>query len=526
MLNILARFYIGTAMPKREELRTQILKKYHLLDNDINGLFDDIVVLATEGCDKPLAMVSFIDTDRHWVTSQVGAFPSEIDREKVFCAHTVNQTDVFEIADTLLDERTKQNEFVLEAPNIRYYAGMPLINSDQQVLGTLSVLDTTPNTLNKHQKSILKLLAKDVVSQLELRRKNYELSKFKNLLQLITENNPDLIFTKDSDFKILHGNSAFLSLYPKGMRDKVIGYTTLEEYNEEEAEAFLVQDKLAFEQGKTETMEKIAFPSGEIRTLFITKTRFEDDEGKAYILGVARDVTEREELIEMLQKSNSDLDEFAYIASHDLKAPLNAIKRLVSWIEEDASEVLQGDSLEHFSMIKNRINRMNMLLKDLLDYSRVGKNDGLPQKLNLLETTKHCYELLGLPEDFVIDVDDIDLVLPKLPLELVLTNLMSNAIKHHDKKSGQVTIKCKHLKHDYEISVTDDGPGIDPSLHEKIFEKFQTLKPRDEVEGSGLGLAMVEKALANHSGEISIKSDVGKGATFIIKWPKPKASSK
>jgi signal transduction histidine kinase len=310
------------------------------------------------------------------------------------------------------------------------------------------------------------------------------------------------------------------------MRDKIIGYTTIEEYNEEEAEAFLIQDKLAFEQGKAETMEQIVFPTGEIRTLFTTRTRFEDNEGKAYILGVSRDVTKQEKLIDMLKESNRDLDEFAYIASHDLKAPLNSIKRLVSWLEEDAGEVLQEDSLEHFGMIKNRINRMNMLLKDLLDYSRIGKNDGLPQKLNLQDTAKYCYDLLDLPEGFIIDVDDIVLVLPKLPLELVLTHLMSNAIKHHDKKSGHIKIKCEYLKHDYQISVTDDGPGIDPSLHEKIFMKFQTLKPRDEVEGSGLGLAMVKKALANHSGKISIKSDVGKGTTFIVKWPKPEAFNK
>ena len=208
------------------------------------------------------------------------------------------------------------------------------------------------------------------------------------------------------------------------------------------------------------------------------------------------------------------------IASHDLKAPLNAIKRLVSWIEEDASEVLHGESIEHFGMIKNRIDRMNMLLKDLLDYSRVGKNDGLPQKLNLRETAKYCYELLDLPAGFVIEVDDIDVFLPKVPLELVLTNLISNAVKHHFKKSGYIRIHCKNLVHDYQISVTDDGPGIDPTLHEKIFIKFQTLKPRDEVEGSGLGLSMVEKALANYSGNIAVKSDVGKGATFTVTWPK------
>lgn len=513
-------------MPTHEELRIQTLKKYHITGNDINKLFDDIVVLATESCDKPFAMISFIDADKTWVTSQVGPFPSEVEREKGLSKLTVNQTKIVEISDTLLDERTKKSACVVRAPNIRYYAGVPLVNSERQTLGTLCVLDTKPNNLDQQQKSILNLLAKDVISQLELRRKNYELSKLTDLYQLISENNTDLIFAKDSDFKILHANSAFLSLFPEEARNKVIGYTTLEAFDDEEAKAFLAQDKLAFEQGKAVTTEKIAFPNGDIRTLLTTKTRFEDNQGKAYILGIARDVTEREELVQMLEKSNSDLDEFAYIASHDLKAPLNAIKRLVSWIEEDAGEVLQGESLEHFGMIKNRIDRMNMLLKDLLDYSRVGKKDGIPQTLNLQETAKHCSQLLAMPEGFVIEVDDTDLVLPKLALELVLTNLMSNAIKHHDKKSGLIKIKCKLLKNKYHITVTDDGPGIAPALHEKIFMKFQTLKPRDEVEGSGLGLAMVEKALTNYSGSISIESDIGKGATFIVIWPKSEIDSK
>lgn len=511
-------------MPTDQELSIQTFKKYNILDADIDKLFDDIAMLATESCDKPFAMVSFIDADKLWVSSQVGLFPREMDQKNYFCEQTVKQNGLLEISDTLLDKRTKLNKFVIETPNIRYYAGVPLINSEKQILGTLCLFDTKPNILDKHQKSMLKLLAKDVVSQLELRRKNLELSKLIELNQLITRNNPDLVFAKDSDYKILHANTAFLSLFPEKIRDHVIGSSTLERYSDADAATFLVQDKLAFEQGKAETIEKITFPNGEIRSLFITKTRFEDDKGKVCILGVARDVTEREALIEKLKKSNSDLDEFAYIASHDLKAPLNAIKRLVSWIEEDASEILQGESLEHFGMIKNRIDRMNMLLKDLLDYSRVGKNDGLPQKLNLRETAKYCYELLDLPAGFVIEVDDIDVFLPKVPLELVLTNLISNAVKHHFKKSGYIRIHCKNLVHDYQISVTDDGPGIDPTLHEKIFIKFQTLKPRDEVEGSGLGLSMVEKALANYSGNVAVKSDVGKGATFTVTWPKKKVS--
>lgn len=509
-----------------QQPKQQLLKKYRLFDEDVIGMFDGITAIAKETCNTPYAMVSFIDDNTQWIMSTHSPFPTKLDFRKSFCEMTLKNKVLFEVQDTLLNKQTSENQYVLQAPFIRFYTGIPITNADGIDLGTLSVLDTQPNALSSEQKSILKLLAKDILSQLELRKKNIELVKLKELHHLITENNQDLIFAKDSDFKILHANSAFISLYPKEMRDRVIGYTTIEGYNEQEAKAFTAQDRLAFELGKTETIEKIKFPSGETRTLFTTKTRFEDEAGEAYILGVARDVTEREDLIAKLEKSNADLDEFAYIASHDLKSPLNAIKRLVSWIEEDSKEILIGESLEHFGMIKNRIDRMNSLLKDLLNYSRIGKNDGAPQKLNLKETAQDCFDLLDLPQDFVIEVDNKEVILPKLPLELVLTNLMSNAIKHHDKQTGQVNIQLEELRNEYKLTVSDDGPGIAPSFHSKIFQKFQTLKPRDEVEGSGLGLAMIEKALNNYSGKISVQSDVGKGTTFIIIWPKQQSAEK
>jgi signal transduction histidine kinase len=164
---------------------------------------------------------------------------------------------------------------------------------------------------------------------------------------------------------------------------------------------------------------------------------------------------------------------------------------------------------------------MIILLKLFLDYSRIGKHDGDVQTLNLQETVEHCYALLDIPEDFTINAPNIDVTLPKIPLELILTNLLSNAIKHHDKTAGTATVTCELLAHGYQIKVTDDGPGIESSLHQKIFKKFQTIKPRDEVEGSGLGLSMIEKALSNYNGKISVESEIGKGTTFIINWPRP-----
>lgn len=476
--------------------------------------------MASEICNMPISLISFVGADKQYITSKLGSYLEEIDRDVSFCTHAIDELGLFEIKDTLLDPRFKHNPLVIDAPNIRYYAGLPLITPDGHSLGTLCVMDQQPRQLSSQQQSILRLLARDIISQLELRRQNFALTEVKELYELITETNKDLIIVKDRDFRICHANSSFLALYPEDTRDKVIGYTTLENYNQEEAEAFLQQDRLAFESGKSEITEKIVFPSGEIRTLLTTKTRFEDHQGQPFILGVSRDITEQEYLITQLQKSNQDLDEFAYIASHDLKAPLNAIKRLVSWIEEDSGDKFDEQSLKHFDMIKNRVSRMNMLLSDLLNYAAIGKDDGLPESINLKVIAENCYQLLDLPASFTIHVEDKDLVLPKLPLELILTNLMSNAVKHHDKKQGKIDICCEENHSHYQLTVADDGPGIDALSHKKIFEKFQTLKSRDEVEGSGLGLAMIQKAIGYYNGTISVRSELGQGTTFIVNWPK------
>ena len=465
-----------TPSPVDEELRRQALQEYNVLSADFDEMFDDITLLAADVCDKPISLVTLVGADRQWSRSKVDGNPQRVDINNSICAHTLNQSGVFEVCDTLLDPRFKENSQAIGSSKFRHYAGVPLVTPSGQVIGTLCVIDTKPGELRAQQKSMLKFLARDVVSQLELHKKNAELAKLKELYELIVETNSDLIFAKDSDFRILHANSAFLALYPDAVTDKVIGYTTVEDYKEEEAKVFIQQDRLAFELGKTEVTEKILFPNGESKTLFTTKTRFEDQRGEQFILGVSRDISEQEALIAQLKKSNSDLDEFAYIASHDLKASLNAIKTLVLWIEEDAGEKFDEDSRKHFLMIESRANRMSKLLGDLLIYARIGKDDAAPENINLKAIAADCYLILDLAQNFSLHVDDVELVLPIQALELVLSNLLSNALKHHDKTQGQIRITCVDEGSAYRLTVTDDGPGIAPSLHKKIFAKFQTLK--------------------------------------------------
>ncbi|MDW7548798.1 PAS domain-containing sensor histidine kinase [Pseudoalteromonas sp. McH1-7] len=337
-----------------------------------------------------------------------------------------------------------------------------------------------------------------------------------SLSDLIFDNIPDYAFIKDDKFRIVKANDAFRSMYPESAREKIIGYTTLESYHPEEVEAFIKDDKLAFASGYAECYETVTFPDGGVRTLFTRKKRFYDANGAAFILGLSSDVTEREHLVVQLRRSNDALDEFAYIASHDLKAPLNAISKLVTWIDED--ELPEG-AKENFALIQQRVSRMNKLLHDLLIYSRVNRKHSECETFEFSEFSQEIYDSIDIESTLTLQCVSLMVTLPKTALEVVTRNLISNALKHHHCESGNLIIDIKETPELYQLHFTDDGPGIPKEYREKVFEMFQTLKPRDQQEGSGMGLAIIKKVLDYYGGSIEIL-DTGVGAEFVIKWPK------
>jgi signal transduction histidine kinase len=222
-----------------------------------------------------------------------------------------------------------------------------------------------------------------------------------------------------------------------------------------------------------------------------------------------------------LRRSNQDLDQFAYIASHDLKAPLRAIDHLSTWVLEDVGHLLPQRSQEHLEKMRSRIKRMEGLLDDLLTYSRAGRYRGEARLVDANELVARVIDTVASPDEYTVRVEG---ALPTLftypaPLETVLRNLVSNAIKHHDKPAGTVRIWATEANDMIEFSVSDDGPGIDPAFHERIFQMFQTLRPRDQVEGSGIGLAVVEKIVTSVGGKIGLESTPGEGTTFRFTWP-------
>jgi PAS domain S-box-containing protein len=262
----------------------------------------------------------------------------------------------------------------------------------------------------------------------------------------------------------------------------------------------------------------------------VTVTPIFDDEGSLsrHIL-VESDITERKEAEQRmaeyynyLEKANKELDKFAYVVSHDLKAPLRAISNLATWIEEDIGDKFTEDTKGHFKMLKGRVVRMEALINGILDYSRADRIKSPNVNVDTNEMISEIIEMLI--QDEVVEFNVMErmpvLYAEKMKLQQVFSNLISNAIKHNDKESARIQIAFKEESDFYQFSVSDNGPGIEPEFHDKIFVIFQTLKARDAFESTGVGLAIVKKIVEEAGGKIWVESELDKGTQFFFTWPK------
>ncbi|MES2295537.1 MAG: PAS domain S-box protein [Pseudomonadota bacterium] len=248
--------------------------------------------------------------------------------------------------------------------------------------------------------------------------------------------------------------------------------------------------------------------------------------------GMIRDVSERERneermraLVQELSSANEELTNFAYVVSHDLKAPLRGIGSLADWLSTDYAALFNDEGKEHMRLLIKRVHRMSALIDGILQYSRVGRVKEALVTVDLNKLVADVVDLLAPPTSMTVSVAAClpSIVAEPTRIEQVFQNLISNAIKYMDKEAGTVHVECADQGQFWCFSVQDNGPGIEQRHFERIFQLFQTLAARDKIESTGVGLALAKKIVEMYHGQIGVESTVGAGARFWFTLPKSAA---
>lgn len=378
----------------------------------------------------------------------------------------------------------------------------------------------------------------------EIQKHQMERDEFERALKLseqkfyhIIEQSNDALYILYNE-KILFVNPKFEQFFGYSLKEiKSKSFNFLNIIAEEDKEK--IKERLRKQKNKEEVESKFLFKgiskSNVLRFYEANESEIVWDD-RLSILGIVRDITERienenklkenEEKLSQyskeLERSNKELDQFAYVTSHDLKAPLRAISNLVQWIEEDLKDKLDGEIKKNMELLKSRVKRMENLINGILEYSRIGRIKGAIEKIEFEKMIREVIDLIDPPKtfNFIIQEGLPPFYAEKIRLEQVFSNLISNAVKHHEKGEGKIEILFEDLGDFIKFTVKDDGPGIPEEYHNKIFEIFNTLKPRDQFESTGIGLTIVKKIVENQGGKIWLNSKEGEGSSFIFTWKK------
>lgn len=361
-------------------------------------------------------------------------------------------------------------------------------------------------------------------------------------LRLLDESKSN-IYKTDLDGMITYINPAFVELLEVSGPTELLGQPFLPErfwYDLEEKERFSQElQKRSIESGeltlKTSKGNKIyvtVFPS-------YTKDAYGEINGSQ---GIVYDITSKKELVALrkaeeeleklnkdlgsavreLSQANEELQEFAHITAHDLKTPLRAIGTLADWLSKDYADKFDEQGKEKVRLLVTRAVQMSALIDDILRYSRVGHNVTEKRRVDLNIVLSEVIAGIDPPENIKITIENElpVLICERIQIIQLFQNLLSNAVKYMDKPRGQIIIDCVEQDAFWEFSVTDNGSGIEKRHYERIFKLFQTLSPCDGVENTGIGLSIVKKIVELNGGSVFVKSEVGKGSTFVFTLPK------
>jgi len=351
-----------------------------------------------------------------------------------------------------------------------------------------------------------------------------ELRKTNEFLDTILENIPNMIFVKDAEhLRFLRVNKAGEQLI--GLtEEELLGKNDFDFFPQEQAEFFVNADRLVLENRTLLNIEEepIQTASGQ-RWLHTQKIPVVENGKTLYLVGISEDITEYKKQKDAVNRLNKELESFTYTVSHDLRAPLRAINGYSKMLLEDYHKHLDTEGKRLLDVICSNAERMGKLIDELLSFSRLGKKElkktdtdlekivsGLIHELTLFGYHNAKFKVDPLP---VIQADPV-------LMKQVLTNLISNALKYSSKSNEPlVKIGCEHKGENFVFSISDNGVGFDMRYVHKLFNVFQRLHTNDEFEGTGVGLAIVQRIIHKHGGTVWATAKQNEGATFYFSIP-------
>ena len=544
---------LAASFPANEGERIAALERYAILDSLPETEYDDLTILASQLCGTPISLISFVDSHRQWFKSHEGLEVQETPRAVSFCAHAIHGSEVFEVPDASADARFSDNDLVTGEHHIRFYAGAPLLTDDGLCLGTLCVIDRKPHQLSVRQREALQALARQVMTQLELRRTvakledtnrqrlevcrqlqstNSQLRHAREEFRRFMDNSPVIAFIKDCEGRFLYCNRVMewaFNLKPGAL----LGRTDFDWLPASIAQTVRDNDDLVMREGHTlQTLEQVPTPNDGACQWLVYK--FPIGEGAERRLGgVALDLTE-------LRRAEKLKNEFVAVVSHELRTPLTAMRGSLGLLQNGVAGELPAGAREMVVLALKNAERLGLLIDDLLDIEKI-ESGTMRFKMATLDLDELLCAAVEVNAPYAASLG-AQLNGKPLPENLrgarvegdfnrlmqVLTNLLSNAAKYTP-QGGQVWVRGRRLEpapgQDLRqslarIEVRDAGPGVPDEFVPRLFERFAQAdsSATRRLGGTGLGLAVSRAIIEKHGTRIGYEppQKPGEGATFFF----------
>ena len=523
-----------------EQERINVLRAYSILDTPAECEFDNLAKLAALICNVPMAIITLMDENRQWFKSAVGldSHVREVSRESTFSEYTILGDSVFEVSDALQDERFANQQGIVSAPFVRFYAGAPLVDHDGFKLGAVSVYGLEAKSLTPEQKEGLLTIAKEVMMHLWMRKKDADIkAEAKHLMRLsfIASKINNAVVLNDVNNRVTWVNAAF---------EKITGYTLEEVKGQRLGDLLSGQDTdySTVEQARAFTKQKQSFKVDVLAYrkdqtpiwLSVYNTLLFDEHGEADLeVEIIIDITDKKnaerEILEAKEQAlslSATKEMFLSVMSHEIRTPLNAVIGMTHLLLDNDPKPSQ---LEDLNILKFSGENLLDIINDVLDFSKIETGnlhlESIPFSIKALATdivtslqvtlAKNSNQLNLIYDDQIPE----EVLGDKTRLYQVLMNFLGNAIKFtHD---GTVTLKIRQDHADAEqvriyFEVADTGIGIAEDKLSYIFEAFT--QARTDISrkygGTGLGLAITKRLLKLYGSDVEIQSKEGEGSTF------------